>query len=103
MSIGLAMHRIADQLLGLCSPLVVPLSRGAAKSSQQCRGATIATYEAIWLRRLLQDLRIEVPTPILIYCDNLSSMHLAKNPMFHARRKHIEVHYHFVHERVPER
>jgi hypothetical protein len=36
----------------------------------------------------------------MIYCDNLSSNQLAKNPVFHARTKHIEVHYHFVWERV---
>jgi hypothetical protein len=36
----------------------------------------------------------------VIYCDNLSSIQLAKNPVFHARTKHIEVHYHFVQERV---
>ena len=36
----------------------------------------------------------------MIYCDNLSSIQLAKNPVFHARTKHIEVHYHFVHECV---
>ena len=36
----------------------------------------------------------------MIYCDNISNMQLAKNPVFHARMKHIEVHYHFVRERV---
>ena len=35
-----------------------------------------------------------------IYYDNLSSIQLAKNPVFHARAKHIEVHYHFVRECV---
>ena len=35
-----------------------------------------------------------------IYCDNLNNIQLAKNPVFHARTKNIEVHYHFVHERV---
>ena len=43
---------------------------------------------------------MKVPTPISIYCDNLSSIQLAKNPVFHARTKHIEVHYHFLRERV---
>ena len=62
--------------------------------------ATVATCEAIWLRRLLQDLRIEVRTPIPIYCDNMSSIQLAKNLVLHARTNHIEVHYHFVRERV---
>ena len=64
------------------------------------RGATVATYEAIWLRLLLQDLWIEVSSLIPIYCDNINSMQLAKNPVFHARTKHIEVHCHFVRERV---
>ena len=64
------------------------------------RGAVVATCEAIWLKRLLKDLQVEVSDPTTIYCDNLSSIHLAKNPVFHARTKHIEVHYHFVRERV---
>ena len=64
------------------------------------QGATVATCEVIWLWPLLQDLRIEVLTLIPIYCDHMSNMQLAKNPVFHARTKHIEVHYHFVHERV---
>ena len=42
----------------------------------------------------------DVSNPTTIYCDNLMSIQLAKNPVFHARTKHIEVHYHFVCERV---
>ena len=38
--------------------------------------------------------------PTTIYCDNLNNIHLAKNPVFHAQTKHIEVHYHFVHEQI---
>ena len=38
--------------------------------------------------------------PIVIYCDNMSSIHLANNPVYHARTKHIEVHYHYVWEKV---
>ena len=56
------------------------------------RGAAVATCEAIWLKRLLKDLQEEVSDPTTIYCDNLSSIQLAKNPVFHARTKHIEVH-----------
>ena len=43
---------------------------------------------------------MEVSDPTAIYCDNLSSIQLAKNPVFHAWTKHIEVHYHFVCEHV---
>ena len=49
---------------------------------------------------LLADLGIHVQVPVVIYCDNLSSIQLARNPVFHARTKHIEVHYHFIRERV---
>ena len=38
--------------------------------------------------------------PVVIYCDNMSSIHLANNPVYHARTKHIEVHYHYVREKV---
>jgi hypothetical protein len=34
--------------------------------------------------------------PIVIYCDNISSILLANNLVYHARTKHIEVHYHFI-------
>ncbi len=37
---------------------------------------------------------------IVIYCDNISTILLANNPIYHARTKHIEVHYHFIKEKV---
>ena len=50
------------------------------------------------MKRLLNDLWEEVSNPTTIYCDNLNNIQLAKNPIFHARTKHIKVHYHFVRE-----
>ena len=60
----------------------------------------MAACEVAWLRKLLADLGLHVERKIVIYCDNLSSIQLARNPVFHARTKHIEVHYHFIQERV---
>ncbi len=37
---------------------------------------------------------------VVIYCDNISSILLANNPIYHVRTKHIEVHYHFIREKV---
>jgi hypothetical protein len=37
---------------------------------------------------------------VVIYCDNISSILLANNPVYHARIKHIEVHYHFIKKKV---
>ena len=64
------------------------------------RGVALATCEVVWPKRLLKDLQVEVFDPMRIYSDNLSSIQLAKNPVFHARTKHIEMHYHFVREHV---
>ena len=52
------------------------------------------------VKRVLKDKQEKVSDPTTIYCDNLSSIQLARNPVFHARTKHIEVHYHFVRECV---
>ncbi|MCO5548412.1 hypothetical protein L7F22_001868 [Adiantum nelumboides] len=49
---------------------------------------------------LLQVLEIQVQDLVIIYCDNTSNIQLAWSPMFHARTKHIEVHYHFITARV---
>ncbi len=38
--------------------------------------------------------------PLVIYCDNISSILLANNLVYHARTKHIEVHYHFIREKI---
>ncbi len=36
---------------------------------------------------------------IVIYCDNISSI-LVNNLVYYVRTKHIEVHYHFIREKV---
>ena len=36
----------------------------------------------------------------MIFDDNISSIKLASNLIFHARTKHIEVYYHFVREKI---
>jgi hypothetical protein len=41
-----------------------------------------------------------VDAPIVIYCDNIGSILLAKNPIYHVKTKHIEVHYHIFREKV---
>jgi hypothetical protein len=41
-----------------------------------------------------------VDAPVVIYCDNISSIVLVNNSVYHARTKHIEVHYHFIKEKV---
>ena len=59
-----------------------------------------ARAEIMWVQGLLKELRIFLRRAPSLWCDNLSAIYLAVNPIFHARTKHIEVDYHFVRERV---
>ena len=64
---------------------------------------TQAAKEAIWLRRLLQEMLLqENPSPTTIFADNQGAIALAKNPQFHARTKHIDTNVHFVREKQAE-
>jgi hypothetical protein len=71
-----------------------------SSTEAEYRGAAIAACEVVWLQKLLSDLGQSVDAPVVIYCDNISSILLANNPVYHARTKHIEVHYHFIREKV---
>ncbi|GKC67885.1 uncharacterized mitochondrial protein-like protein [Tanacetum coccineum] len=55
------------------------------------RALADCTCELTWLKCLFKDLKLQVQSPILIYCDNSSTIALASNPVQHARTKHIEI------------
>jgi hypothetical protein len=58
--------------------------------------ACSASYEAIWLCKLLTglfDLEMEATT---ILCDNQSFIKMTENHVFHERLKHIEIRYHYI-------
>ena len=63
------------------------------------RAMANATSEVIWIRNLLKFVGVSVP-PVHLYCDNQVGLHIANNPIFHERTKHIEVDCHFVGERT---
>ena len=61
-----------------------------------------ATQEAIWLRLLLDNLNYASGMATTIFQDNQGCIALAKNPIFHARTKHIDIKFHFLREKVEE-
>nr|KYP71896.1 Copia protein [Cajanus cajan] len=59
-----------------------------------------ATCELQWLTYLLEDFGVSFLCPAFLYCDNQSTLHIAANPMFHERTKHIELDCHLVREKL---
>ncbi|MCO5577069.1 hypothetical protein L7F22_030891 [Adiantum nelumboides] len=57
-----------------------------SSTEAEYRGAAVTACEVAWLEMLLRDLEIQVHDPVNIYCDNLNSIQLTRNPVFHARR-----------------
>ncbi|XP_070003380.1 uncharacterized protein [Nicotiana sylvestris] len=56
--------------------------------------------EVSWLLRLLADFGVSITHPVPIFCDNQATLHIAKNPMFHERTKHIEIDCHYLRDSV---
>jgi len=57
---------------------------------------TATTCQAIWMRRMLRDLRHDQRGTTSVFCDNTSVIALSKNLVFHKRTKHIDAKYHFI-------
>ena len=64
--------------------------------------ATHAAKEAIWFQRFFKETGFLLDGPMTIFSDNQSCISLSRNPTFHARTKHVEIHHHFVREKIEE-
>ena len=52
---------------------------------------------------MLKDIGITFEEPIIIYCDNTSTLSMSKNPILNFKSKHISVKYHVLREKVVEK
>ncbi|KAL0319362.1 UNVERIFIED_CONTAM: putative disease resistance protein RGA3 [Sesamum angustifolium] len=71
-----------------------------AQSSAEAEyiAAAATSNQAIWLRRILEDIGEKQEEPTTIYCDNKSAIAITKNPVQHNRTKHINIKYHSLRE-----
>ncbi|KAL0460800.1 UNVERIFIED_CONTAM: Retrovirus-related Pol polyprotein from transposon TNT 1-94 [Sesamum latifolium] len=58
-----------------------------------------AAKEALWLNGLVKELGVE-QGGVQLHCDSQSAIYLAKNQVYHARTKHIDVRYHKIKELI---
>ncbi|XP_055803170.1 uncharacterized mitochondrial protein AtMg00810-like [Solanum dulcamara] len=88
---------MGDNLISWSAKRQATLSRSSAEAEYQ--GVANVVSESCWLRNLLLELHSPIPRATLIYCDNVSSIYLAGNPVQHQRTKHIEMDIYFVWEK----
>ncbi|HEY0433295.1 MAG TPA: reverse transcriptase domain-containing protein [Chitinophagaceae bacterium] len=65
-------------------------------------GLCQATKEAVWLKNFVLELGYGGSSEMIpiIYSDNQGCIALAKNPIYHAKSKHIDIQHHFVREKL---
>ena len=74
------------------------VSRSSAEAEYRSMADT--TCELKWLKRLLYQLGFSHNQPMKMFCDSQSAIHIAKNPVFHERTKHVENDCHTVRDAV---
>lgn len=72
------------------------VSRSSAEA--EYRAMAFACAEIKWIRYFLASLGVFHREPVRLFCDNQAALHIAANPVFHERTKHIELDCHFVRE-----
>src|SRR3954464_14935130 len=75
---------------------VITLSTCKAEYISACQAAK----QTVWYQRLLDQIGQSQNTPTTLYCDNQVAIALSHNLPFHAQSKHIDIQYHYIHEKV---
>ena len=66
----------------------------------ESRAMTQSVCEIMLLHQLLVEVGIKTSVPTKLWCDNRVIIHIACNPVFNERTKHIEIDCHFVREKI---
>ena len=73
-----------------------------ARSSAKAEFIAMAqgVCELLWMKIILDDLKIKYEAPMGLAFDNKSAISIAHNPVQHDRTKHVEIDRHFVKEKL---
>lgn len=85
-----------DPLISWKCKKQVRVSKSSTKA--ECRSMAVACSEIICLRRLLAKLGVKLNETTQRFVNNMSAIQIANNPVFHNRKKYIQVDCHYIRE-----
>lgn len=71
-----------------------------SSSEAEYKGVANTVANLTWIRNLLLELGVPITKASIVYCDNIISIYMSRNPGRHQRTKHVEIDIHFVLEKV---
>ena len=74
------------------------VSRSSAES--EYKAMALSTCEIMWLHQLLAENSMKTSILAKLWCNNQVALHIAYNPVFHERTKHIKIDCHIVREKI---
>jgi hypothetical protein len=83
----------------ICWRSILQSTPALSVTEAEYMAAAEAVKEALWLHGLVNELGVS-QNQVEVNCDSQSAIHLAKNQIYHARTKHINVRFHKIRDEV---
>ena len=73
-----------------------------SSTEAELRALAHGLTEIRWIKRILQDLKIKINGSCNVFCDNQSTIRVARNPVQHDQMKHVSNDRHYIKETLEQ-